>query len=171
MEASAEKTTPSEMGMGRPSDETLAEEDDEPDIKNRIIPHDFESPENKSGPSVHMLEDWLEHEAERLRPIHISLSESSDALAVRADVPGVKEADLRIRVQPDRVMITRKPAIGKRFGTGLSVSCPGEKSRVIELPSPVTVNKVRIAVKDEVLELDLAKVEPAKQEGIEPKTV
>jgi len=170
MDASSPKTNTNEMCMGRPSEETLEREDDERIARNFVAPSDFENPMSRSGPPLHMLEDWLEHEAERLRPIHISLSESSDALSVRADVPGVKEEDLRIKVEPDRVMITRKPAITKGSWTGFSVSCPDETSRVIELPSPVTVTKVRIAVKDGVLELDLAKAELGKQEGLEPKT-
>jgi HSP20 family protein len=167
MDTSNPKMTSSGMCMGRPSEETLAEDDDRI-AKHMVVPGDFEGTESKSG---HILEDWLEHEAERLRPIHISLSESSDALTVRADVPGVKEEDLRIKVQPGRVMITRRPAVTRRATTSYSVSCPDEASRVIELPDPVTVNKVRIAVKDGVLELDLAKAEPAEQERSEPKTV
>jgi HSP20 family molecular chaperone IbpA len=163
MDESSTKTNVREMFMGRPSDETLDREDDDRKVRNFVVPADFENPESKSGPTLHMMEDWLEHEAERLRPIHISLSESSTALAVRADVPGVKEDELRIKVQPDRVMITRKPAITKRSGIDFSVSCPTETSRVIELPSPVTVNKVRIAVKDGVLELDLAKAESGQR--------
>ena len=41
--------------------------------------------------------------------------------------------------------------------------------RVIDLPNAVTVNKIRIAVREGVLELDLTKAEPAKQQGIEVK--
>ena len=171
MDESSSKTNVNQVCMGRPSEETFEEDTDDRDIKQLVVSREFGSVESERDSSPHMLEEWLEHEAERLRPIHISLSESSVALTVRADVPGVKEEDLRIKVQPNRVMITRRPAIAKRSETGFSVSCPNETSRVIELPSPVTVNKVRIAVKDGVLELDLAKTEPSKQERIEPKTV
>ena len=167
MEASTEKTTPSEMGMGRPSDETIAENDDERDIKSRIAPEDFGNREK--GPSIHILEDWLKHEAELRRPIHIILSESSDALSIRSDVPGVKEEDLRIKLEPARVMITRRPAMSSRFGAKYSASCSDEMNRVIDLPNPVTVNKIRITVRDGVLELDLAKAEPARHEGTEVK--
>ena len=66
MEASAAKTTPNQMGMGRPSDETLAEDDDERCIRSRIVPDDFGSFEK--GPSIRILEDWLKHEAEPPSP-------------------------------------------------------------------------------------------------------
>ena len=171
MDESSSKTNVNEMCMGRPCEETFEEDTDDRDIKQLVVSREFGRAESERHSSPHLLEEWLEHEAERLRPIHISLSESSAALTIRADVPGVKKEDLRIKVQPSRVMITRRPAIAKRSGTGFSVSCPNETTRVIELPSPVTVNKVRIAVKDGVLELDLAKVEPAKQQGYETKTV
>ena len=70
MEASAAKTTPNQMGMGRPSDETLAEDDDKR-RRSRIVPDDFGSFEK--GPSIRILEDWLKHEAELLRPPYHSL--------------------------------------------------------------------------------------------------
>jgi HSP20 family protein len=171
MDESPSKANMNEMCMGRPSEESFEEDTDDRDIKQLVVSREFGSVESERESSSHMLEEWLEHEAERLRPIHISLSESSAALTVRADVPGVKKEDLRIKVQPNRVMITRRPAIPKRSGAGFSVSRPNETSRVIELQSPVTVNKVRIAVKDGVLELELAKAEPAKQDRIESKTV
>ncbi len=167
MEASAAKTTPGQLGMGRPSDETIVEDDDERDNKKLIVPDDFENFER--GPSIRILEDWLKHEADLLRPIHIILSESSDALSIRADVPGVKEGDLKIKEEPARVMITRRPEMKSRSGTIYSASSPDEAMRVIELPNAVTVNKIRIAVRDGVLELDLAKAEPAEHEGIEVK--
>ncbi|MGO9435529.1 MAG: Hsp20/alpha crystallin family protein [Terracidiphilus sp.] len=167
MEASAAKTTPNQMGMGRPSDETLAEDDDERCIRSRIVPDDFGSFEK--GPSIRILEDWLKHEAELLRPIHIILSESSDALSVRADVPGVAEGELKIKEEPARVMITRRPEMKSRSETIYSRSSPDESMRVIDLPNAVTVNKIRIAVREGVLELDLTKAEPAKQQGIEVK--
>jgi HSP20 family molecular chaperone IbpA len=167
MEASAEKRTPSEMGMGRPSDETIAEEDDECEIKRRIAFDDFKNRENDF--SIHILEDWLKHEADLLRPVHIILSDSSEALSIRADVPGVKKDDLKIKQEPARVMITRRPAMNRRSGAKYSASCSDEVIRVIDLPNAVTVNKIRIAVRDGVLELDLAKAEPAKRKGTETK--
>jgi HSP20 family molecular chaperone IbpA len=164
MDTLAKSTISRGLMMGRPRDDDIAE-DDERDIKCRIAPDDFKNREK--GPSIHILEDWLKHEADLLRPIHIILSESSDALSIRADVPGVKEEDLKIKLEPARVMITRRPAMSSRFGAKHSASCSHEMTRVINLPAAVTVNKIRIAVRDGVLELDLAKAEPAKRKGTE----
>jgi len=170
MDASSPKTNVNETCMGRSSEETLEENTDDRDIKELVVSREFGSPESQRGSSSHVLENWIEHQAERLRPIHITLSESSDALTVRADVPGVNEENLKINVEPARVVITRRPAAMKGARTIYSAPCSGEGTHVIDLPNPVTVNKVRMGTHDGVLELDLVKAEPAKQEGIEPKT-
>jgi HSP20 family molecular chaperone IbpA len=45
---------------------------------------------------------------EFLHPAYIAISESSKSLTVRADVPGFKENDLEIEVEPGRVTIAGK---------------------------------------------------------------
>jgi HSP20 family molecular chaperone IbpA len=167
MDASSRDPIPGAICMGRPSDESLEEEDDNRNIKDLVVSSEFGSPVKMAGPSSHVIENWLEHEAERLLPIHISLSESADALTIRADVTGIKAEDLKIKMEPSRVMITRRRARARMTD---SANCADPGIRVIDLPNPVIVNKVRIAVRDGVLELDLAKVVPANQEGIEAKT-
>ena len=84
-------------------------------------------------------------------------------------MPGVAEGELKIKEEPARVMITRRPEMKSRSETIYSRSSPDEAMRVIDLPNAVTVNKIRITVRNGVLELDLTKAEPAKQQGIEVK--
>ena len=151
MDASTAKTTPSVMGMGRPSDETIGETEDESNLKNLVAPSDFGTLKRNRGRSGHILENWLEDEVEFLHPLHVSLSESSSALIIRADVPGIKEKDLKINVEPNRVTITKTPATKKRSRTIYSASYSDETIRVIDLPDAVTVNKVTIAMRDGVL--------------------
>ena len=167
----SEKTTPSgEMSMGRPSDEVTLEEDDEREANNLIRPNDFEEHGSEHELLRNAVDSWLEHEAELVRPIHITMSDSSDALTIRADVPGVKEEDLNIKVEPSRVKISRRPISKIGIRTLYSASHSDTATRVIDLPEAVTVNKVRIAVRDGVLELDLAKAEPIKHESAQPNT-
>ena len=172
MEASAAKTTPSDIGMGRPSDETIKEVEDERNMKDFVAPSDFGILGSNRGPSGHIQDSWLEDEAVFLHPLHVSLSESSSALVIRAEVPGIKEKDLKINVEPSRVTITRRletKTKSKTIEAGGSESCSDEMTRVINLPEAVTVNKLTIAARDGVLELDLTKVEPATHEGNEAK--
>jgi len=78
-------------------------------------------------------------------------------------VQGFKEKDLEIEVEPRRVTIA-----GKRVtlrGTHTHKGIYSEVSadvilRVVDLPATVDAAKVKIAVKDSVLELDLSKAEP-----------
>jgi HSP20 family molecular chaperone IbpA len=169
MDASSNENLPSEISMGRPSDESIEEEGDVRKFKDLIVSKESGNAQNRMGQSFQIVENWLEHESERLRPIHITLSESSDALSVRADVPGVKGEDLKIKVEPARVMITRRPAT-KRVRTIYSASCSDEGIQVIDLPNPVIVDKVRIAIRDGVLELDLAKADRTNLKAAGPKT-
>ena len=172
MDASEAKTTQSEMGMRSPSDKTIEEDKDERNMKDFVAPSDFGTFERNRGPSRHILDNWLQHEAELLRPIQISLSESSSALIIRADVPGIKEKDLKINVEPGRVTIKRRLETKTKFKTieaDCSESFSDEMRRVINLPEAVTVNKVTITAEDGVLELELAKVEPTMHQQTKPK--
>jgi HSP20 family molecular chaperone IbpA len=70
------------------------------------------------------LADWFQAEVEFVHPVHIEVSESSEALTVRAEVPGFKKNELQINAEPRRVTIAanekrketpraRKPSIPK----------------------------------------------------------
>jgi HSP20 family molecular chaperone IbpA len=111
----------------------------------------------------HELADWLQAEMEFLHPAYIEVSESPRTLTVRADVPGFKEKDLEIEVEPRRVTIAGKRVI--RSGPHAHKRIYSEVSsdvilRVIDLPAAVDAANVKTTVKDGVLELDLSKVEP-----------
>jgi HSP20 family protein len=108
------------------------------------------------------LADWLEAEMEFLHPTYIAISESPNSLMVRADVPGFKEKDLEIEVEPHRVTIAGKRVTQNGAHTHKRIYTETYSDvilRVIDLPSAVDPGKVRTAVKDGVLELDLPKVE------------
>jgi HSP20 family protein len=90
-------------------------------------------------------------------------SESPRTLIVRADVPGFKEKDLEIEVEPRRVTIAGKWVT--RSGSHTHKRIYSEVSsdvilRVIDLPATVDAAKVKTTVKDGVLELDLSKADP-----------
>jgi HSP20 family molecular chaperone IbpA len=120
------------------------------------------------------LDNWLQAEMEFLHPLHILVSESPEALTVRADVPGFKEKDLKIEVEPRRVTIAGKREARKESKTGKTVyseTCSDQILRVIELPAAVDVKKAKTTVKDGVLELNLPKAEPDKHDEPGPKAV
>ena len=108
------------------------------------------------------LADWLEAEMEFLHPAYIAISESPKSLTVRADVPGFKEKDLEIEVEPRRVTIAGKRVTQNGSQTHKRIYTETYSDvilRVIDLPTAVDPAKVKTAVKDGVLELDLPKAE------------
>jgi len=116
--------------------------------------------------------DWLQAEAEFLHPLHIAVTESPEAVTVRADVPGFKEDDLKIEVEPRRVTITGKRETKKESSDKKTIyceTCADQILRVVDLPAAVDTKNTKTMVKDGVLELDLPKAEPDKHDGPEPK--
>ena len=116
--------------------------------------------------------DWYQAEAEFLHPLHIAVAESPEAVAVRADVPGFKEEDLQIKVEPRRVTITGKRETKKESSNQkivYSETCANQILRVVDLPAAVDITKAKTTVKDGVLELDLPKAEPEKHDETGPK--
>ena len=104
--------------------------------------------------------DWLQAEAEFLHPLHIAVAETPEAVTIRADVPGFKEEDLQIKVEPRRVKITgkretKKESCNKKIV--YSESCADQILRVVDLPAAVDTKNAKTTVKDGVLELDLSK--------------
>jgi len=120
------------------------------------------------------LEDWLQAERELLHPVHIQVSETSDALEIKAEVPGFNEKELSINVEPSRLVITGKRETKNEKTKGQAVyseTCADEIMRVIELPAEVETGKVTATLKDGILELSLPKTAKAKSVRIEPKAV
>lgn len=141
-------------------------------LYDRIASRAFEIFEGNRGLAGHDLDNWLRAEAEFFHPLHIGVCESHEAFTVRADVPGFKEKDLQIDVEPRRVTIagkreTTKESNGKKII--YSETCSDQILRVVDLPAAVVVKKAKTTVKDGVLELSLPKAEPDKQGEAKPK--
>ena len=106
------------------------------------------------------LDDWLRAESEFVRPIHIDLSESPDALTVRAEVQGFSANELEVGVESHRLTIC-----GKREP---SEQRPSEKTiygglgsnqiyRAINLPADIVTSKATATLKNGLLMLTMPK--------------
>jgi HSP20 family molecular chaperone IbpA len=116
------------------------------------------------------LDNWLKAEAEILHPLHIQVSETPEAITVRADVPGFKEKDLKIDVKPRGVTISGTRETRKESTNGKTIyseACSDLIYRQVDLPAAVDVEKVKTTVKDGILELELPKAEPDNQNQVE----
>jgi len=118
------------------------------------------------------LEDWFQAERELLHPVHVHVTESGDALEIKAEVPGFSEKELEINVEPRRLVISGKRESKKEEKKGKTVyseACSDQIMRVIDLPAGVEAEKVTATLKNGVLQLNLPKSAKAHTVRIEPK--
>ena len=118
------------------------------------------------------LDDWFKAESELLHPVHIDLTESDNALAARAEVPGFSAQDLQVSLEPGRLTITgKRETKEERKGekTVYSERCSDQILRVIDLPTQVDADETTASLKDGVLTLEMPKAALAKNVAIESK--
>ncbi len=142
------------------------------EIYDSIARRSFEIFESNGRTFGHDLDDWFKAESEVLHPVHIDISESDNALAVRAEVPGFNAKEVEVSVEPRRLTITGKRETKEERKEGKTVyseRCADQILRVIDLPTEVDTSKVTATLKDGVLEFALPKAAPAKKVRIEPK--
>jgi HSP20 family molecular chaperone IbpA len=127
----------------------------------------------KNGHSFgHELDHWFQAERELLHPLHLDVTESKEALDIKAEVPGFNEEDLQIDVEPRRLVISGKREAKKeekKDKTVYSETCSDQIMRVIDLPADVETQKVSATLKNGILELHLPKTSKARSVRVEPE--
>jgi HSP20 family molecular chaperone IbpA len=105
------------------------------------------------------LQDWLEAEAEFLRPVPVLVRELAEKVIVRADVPGFALTELKASVEPHRITIAgRKTQDPEREERISEVDRqPNEILRVVMLPAEVNPKCATAKLHEGVLEFDLPK--------------
>jgi HSP20 family protein len=102
----------------------------------------------------------------------VNISEDRDHVFVRAELPGVKAADLEITLQDNSLILRgeRKiPAEDKQVNYHRRERESGFFRRIIALPAQVKGDKVEASCKDGILTIKLAKPEEVKPRKIEVK--
>ena len=118
------------------------------------------------------LDNWLRAESELLHPAPLELSESNNAITVRAEVPGFENKDLEIAVEGRQLTIAGKRETSKaeeKEKMLYSERRSNQVYRCIELPAEVDSEQSTATLKGGVLELTLPKIAAAKKIRIEPK--
>ncbi len=105
----------------------------------------------------------LQFEFASLAPtIRVELSEKDDAYHVRAEVPGVRKEDIKVKIDGDRVSIsaeTRHEDKEKSHGKVIRSEFQyGVTSRTVALGGDVDAAKSTASYADGVLDLDLPKL-------------
>jgi HSP20 family protein len=142
------------------------------DVFDAISRRAYEIFEGNGFTSGGALRDWFQAERELLHPVHVNITESDDALDIKAEVPGFNEKELEINVEPRRLMISGKRETSKEEKKGKTVyseTCANHIMRLIDLPAEVETEKVTAALKNGVLELKLPKAAKPRTVRVQPK--
>ena len=117
-------------------------------------------------------EDLFESETEYL-PVPIELRETDEGFVLYAELPGFKEKEIELRVEPWRVYLSgkhEKAVEEERKGKHVySEWTANQFARWLEVPCEVNPEKVKATLNKGVLEITLQKVLPAKKVPIEVK--
>jgi HSP20 family protein len=99
----------------------------------------------------------------------LNVTQDSDNYYVRAELPGIKAADLSVAALRNRVSIAGKREISKeaeKASYHRRERAEGEFSRTVTLPGEVAADKVEARYLDGILQLTLPKAEETKPRQI-----
>ena len=102
----------------------------------------------------------------------VNISEDRDHIYVRAELPGVKAADLEITIQDNSLILRGKRQIAseeKQVNYHRREREAGFFRRVLALPARIQADKVEATSKDGILTIKLAKPEEVKPRKIQVK--
>ena len=114
----------------------------------------------------HDLEDWFKAEMELLKPVPLEISEKDNVLHIRTDVPGFKQEELKINLEPGVLTIKgehREETEKKEEKTYRSERRAQQIFRRVDLPLNVVPDKATAKLENGVLELSAPKAEQAKK--------
>lgn len=151
-------------------DETLFDQAKE--IYEAIARRAFELFDGRGRQDGYALEDWLSAERELLRPVPVEVTETDDRLMVRAEVPGFSDKDLKVSLEPRRLVIAGKVEASSEQKTGETLYTThrsNELFHTLDLPAEVDPAKASAALKQGILELRLPKSTEARPGRVEVK--
>src|SRR6516162_3482328 len=102
----------------------------------------------------------------------LDISEDANAYQVKADVPGVKKEDIKVKIDGNRLSIGAEMRADERSKTGTNVISSERSSsqyRTVLLPEDIDAEKAEAKYQDGVLELTLPKKPGAKSTDVEVK--
>jgi HSP20 family protein len=118
----------------------------------------------------HDLEDWFRAESELMRRVPVEVKEADGKITVRAEVPGFAANEIKISVEPQRLVISgksEKATEEKKEQTLLSEFRSNQFCRELRLPAEVEPDKTTAVLKDGVLELIFVKAPESKPVAVE----
>ncbi len=133
------------------------------EVYDKVARRAYELFESRGRQDGQDLDDWLRAESEVLIPIPVEVSETDDELIIQAEVPGFRDEDVDVRVEPHRVIVSGKRQQirdQKKRKTVYSERRSDEIFRMFNLPKEIDPDKVTVALNHGTLEVAIAKVHP-----------
>ncbi len=115
------------------------------------------------------LPDWWRRRDLVPRQPAIEISEETDQVIVKAEIPGLKKEDLQVNLSEGLLTIRgerKHEEEKKEKGYFYSERSYGSFSRSIQLPTEVQSGKAGATFKDGILEIRLPKTEQARQRSV-----
>jgi HSP20 family protein len=147
------------------------------ELTKAIARRAYEFFETRGGEAGGELEDWVRAESELVRPVPVTMKESEQRITVRAEVPGFKAKEIKIGVEPRRLIIEgRAEQAGEETSKGIPdkvIMHEGGMNyfhRSFALPDEIDPARVAASLNDGVLEITLPKIPERRPIGVEIKT-
>lgn len=119
------------------------------------------------------LDDWFRAESELMRRVPTTMTETDEAFAFQAEVPGFKANEIKISAEPRQLMIegdSEQTTEEKSEKVVFSERRTNRFCRSFSLSAEIDPSKVSANLKDGVLEIILPKVPVRQAVGVEIKT-
>ncbi len=132
----------------------------------------FEYFEARGREFGHDLEDWFRAESELMRRVPVEIKDADGQITVRAEVPGFAADEIKVSVEPQRLVISgksEKTTEETKEQTLISEFRSNQFCRELRLPAEVEPDKTTAALKDGVLEIAFAKADGSKAVTVEVK--
>lgn len=108
----------------------------------------------------HDLDHWLRAEQELLHPAPVELRETDSHFNLRVELPGFREDEITVAVEPLRVIICGEHEVDAERKNAKMLCCEWRSNRVfrsVNLPAPVNSREATRRLSDGVLEIKLPK--------------
>ena len=116
----------------------------------------------RGGEHGHDWEDWFRAESEVLCPVSVSLAESPKQISVRVNVLGFNHNELKVGVEPQRIVIFAKKKLSAVETEGRIVEhinwCPDQILKTIDLPCRIDTRRALVVLRVGVLTFELPKM-------------
>jgi HSP20 family molecular chaperone IbpA len=133
-------------------------------IRGMIAKRAYELYERRGMANGGALGDWAQAERELVHPCRHDLSESEEAIILRAEIPSSYKADqLQISIEPGRMMVSGEREIEVSYWDGQETRTEPQPQRIFrshDLPVEIDPSSATAFLKSDVLIVMIPKVHP-----------